>query len=109
MFIFVTIFSSIIGLITIAGFAFVIAMFVSPKLRGKMMSNQIKANKYAVEESKEDIESISTNMADATKDGVEITARAVKEGFKEESIFCKHCGAKIDVDSKFCKHCGKEQ
>ena len=24
-------------------------------------------------------------------------------------VYCKHCGASIDADSKFCKICGKEQ
>ena len=49
-------------------------------------------------------------MADATKDGIETTTRAIKKGFTEEdSIYCKYCGAKIDKDSKFCKSCGKEQ
>lgn len=108
MFIFIIVFSSIVILLTIAGFSFGIALMISPKLRGKFLSSQIKANRYAIEESKEDIESISTNMSNATKEGVEITARAIKEGLLEESIFCKHCGAKIDADSKFCKHCGKE-
>ena len=36
-------------------------------------------------------------------------ARAIKEGFIEDSIFCKYCGSNIDCDSKFCKHCGKKQ
>lgn len=63
-----------------------------------------------MDESKDDIESISTNMANATKDSIEITTRAIKKGFTEkENIFCKHCGSKIDEDSKFCKNCGKEQ
>ena len=48
-------------------------------------------------------------MADATADGLETTVRAIKKGItEEESIFCKHCGAKIDKDSKFCSECGKE-
>ena len=98
------------------GCAFVlsIAMFVSPKLRGKIMSRQVKAMKYMVDESKDDIESISTNMAEATKKGTKITTKAVIEGLKEgfageETIYCKHCGEVIDADSKFCKSCGKEQ
>ena len=90
-------------------FVFVIAMFISPKFRGKMMSRQIKAGKYMMEESKEDIKSISDNMAYATKDGIKTTVGAIKEGLKGESIFCKHCGSSIDADSKFCKKCGKEQ
>ncbi|MBP3920199.1 MAG: zinc ribbon domain-containing protein [Bacilli bacterium] len=91
-------------------FVFVIAQIVSPKFRGKMMSRQMKSVKYMMDESKDDIESISTNMANATKGGIETTARAIKKGFTDEGdIYCKHCGSKIDNDSKFCKICGKEQ
>ena len=63
-----------------------------------------------MDNSKEDIKDISKNMADATKESIETTARAVKKGIiEEESIYCKHCGNKIDKDSRFCKRCGKEQ
>lgn len=102
MFVIVPIF---IGLV----FVFMIAMIVSPKLRGKMMSRQIKATKYMIDESKEDLKSISDNMVYATKDGIKTTARAIKEGFTEDNIYCKYCGSEIDNDSKFCKNCGKEQ
>lgn len=95
-------------------FVFVFAMLLSPKLRGKIMSRQIKAMKHMVDESKDDIESISTNMAEVSKKGTKITNKAVAEGLREgftgeETIYCKHCGEIIDADSKFCKSCGKEQ
>ena len=104
----------IVPILVAAGFVFVIAMMFSPKLRGKFMSKQVKAMKYMVDESKDDIESITTNMADATKTGIKTTTKAVAEGIKEgftgeETIYCKHCGATIDADSTFCKKCGKEQ
>ena len=101
MFIIVSIFIGIV-------FVFVIAMFISPKLRGKMMSREIKAQKYMMDESKEDIRSISNDMAYATKDGIRTTASAIKDGFTQSSMFCKYCGNEIDGDSKFCKTCGKE-
>jgi len=87
----------------------IFVLMFNPKLRGKLMSNQIKATKYMVNESKEDIQDITTNIADATKDGVEITTRAIKNGITQNLMFCKHCGYEIDSDSKFCKKCGKEQ
>ena len=91
----------------------VILMIFSPKFRGKLMSNQIKATKYMMDESKEDIKSVTDDMAYATKDGVKTFASAVssgvKEGLTEEKIFCKYCGSQIDTDSIFCKKCGKEQ
>ncbi len=101
--------SFIIPVIAIGVFVLTFVLMFSPKARGKMMSKQVKATKYMVDESKGDIESISTNMADATKGGIETTVRAIKKGFTEdEGIFCKHCGSKIAKDSKFCSNCGKE-
>lgn len=100
----------VVPIIAIAIFVLVFVLIISPKARGKMMSTQIKATKYMMDESKDDISSISTNMADATKEGIETTVRAIKKGFNEqECIYCKHCGSKIDKDSRFCKNCGKEQ
>ena len=99
----------IVPIFIILVFVFMIATFISPKLRGKIMSNQIKATKYMMDESKQDLKSISDNMVYATRDGLKTTVRAIKEGFTDESIYCKHCGSEIDSDSKFCKMCGKEQ
>lgn len=90
-------------------FVFTFLMIFSPKLRGKMMSKQIKATRYMMNESKDDIKSVTTDFAEATKGGVETTARAIKKGLIDsDKIYCKHCGAEIDKDSKFCKRCGKE-
>ena len=99
------------GTFIIVGLIFILAIIsaISPKFRGKMMSRQVKSMKYMVDESKDDFKSISTNMADATKEGIKTTVRAIKEGLNEEDIYCKYCGSQIDSDSKFCKKCGKEQ
>ena len=101
-------------------FAFIIGFIFSPKLRGKMMSRQVKSLKYMADYSKDDLESAMTTlgnvsvntrskiinenedklkeMADKTanisKDAITTTVGAIKKGIK---------------DSKFCKHCGKEQ
>ncbi len=99
----------VIIIVTVLIFAFTFIIMFSPKVRGKILSRQVKSIKYMLNESKDDIQNISTNMADATKDGIETTARALKKGLTEESIYCKHCGNKIDKDSRFCKICGKEQ
>ena len=97
------------GVIFVAAVVFSLLMAFSPKFRGKMMSKQVKATKYMMDESKGDIQSVSTDMAEATSDAVEISTRAIKKGFtSEESMFCKYCGQKIDKDSKFCNKCGKE-
>lgn len=107
----------------------------SPKFRGKMMSRQVKAQKYMMEESKDDLKKIeehkgevevdskkeildkhegkmkdiSKKEADINKEKVKTYAKAIKEGLEEETIYCKHCGTLIASDSKFCKKCGKEQ
>ena len=100
----------IVPIFIVLVFAFVLLLMFSPKLKGKLMSKQIKATRYMMDESKDDIESISSNMADATKDGIETTTRTIRKGLTENGgIYCKYCGSKIDKDSIFCKKCGKEQ
>ncbi len=115
-------------------FIFIISMIFSPKLRGKMMSRQIKSLKYMADYSKDDIESAMTTLgnvsvntksniineneykikdimdksANMSKDAITTTVSAIKKGIKD-NIYCKYCGELIDKDSKFCKYCGKEQ
>lgn len=69
----------------------------------------IEAKKEIYEENGNDIRAINNMEANYSKDKVKVTARAFKEGFSEGLMFCKHCGAEIDKDSKYCKSCGKEQ
>ena len=116
-------------------FVMMIALMVSPKLRGKLMSKQIKAAKHMMDYSKEDLKDILSTSADIginaekeildnneetmkdnvirkaniNKKGIEITTNSIKEGLNGSKIYCKHCGKLIDEDSKFCKSCGKEQ
>lgn len=126
----------IVPLFILTIFVLAIAMAVSPRLRGKLMSRQIKATKYMFDESKDDLTDIGTtvgnvaantykNIIDAnednlretftkqanmSKDAIETTVRAIKDGItKDASIYCKHCGKPIDPDSEFCKFCGKKQ
>ena len=97
------------GIVFVGIFVLAIVMIFSPKARGKMMSKQVKATRYAVEESEEDIRVITETLADATHDALRDTVAAVKEGLSADTVFCKHCGKPIDADSKFCRECGKEQ
>ena len=70
---------------------------------------QAKAGKYVLDKNKEDLKDIASMHADIQSEAIKKTAEAVKEGISEKKIFCKHCGASIDADSKFCSKCGKEQ
>ena len=130
------IFAVVIFLFSILAIVFAVFAVFSPKLRGKLMSWQVKAAKNMLDESKDDLsdlyntasniaitgkkkvmdehadvmEEISIKEAEIESRGIEIKARALKQGLTNESvIYCKHCGSTIDNDSKFCKICGKEQ
>lgn len=128
------IFISIGAVLFLAVLIFSLMMMFGTKTRAKMLSRQIESISGATNMSKEDIENVLTNLSSATinskkkileenedvlkdikdaetrinKDAIRESARAVKEGFVDSKIYCKHCGASIDSDSKFCKSCGKE-
>ena len=120
----------IIPIIAMAILVIVILSFASPKFGGKIMSRQVKSMKYMLDESKNDLTDLAgttidikknildkneevlrelkTRGANISKDSIEITAKAIKDGLTStDNIYCKHCGASIDKDSKFCKECGK--
>ena len=67
-----------------------------------------KTVKYIQEENKEDLSAIASNSAEMMSDAVTTTASAFAAGMKKTK-FCKHCGEKIDSDSRFCSSCGGEQ
>lgn len=124
----------VVGIFIALVFIFVIAMFVSPKLRGKFMSRQIKAVKHMTDYSKKDIQDIGYNIGDATikaskkivdnnveemediftktasssSKGVAILSKAIKDGIREKKEYCKYCGELIESDSIYCKQCGKK-
>ena len=64
-----------------------------------------KTAKYIQNDNKEDLTDIANTTADITSEAITKVAKSIRE----ETMFCKHCGEKIDANSKFCKHCGKEQ
>lgn len=125
----------LITILVVLTFIFTIALMISPKLRGKWMSNQIEATKHMMEYSKDDLKNILstsksieinaekemldnneeimkdniTKKANINKEGIEITAKAIKEGLSNNKVYCKYCGKLIDSDSKYCKVCGREQ
>ena len=68
----------------------------------------IKSQKRIQQANKEDLTDIASTGADISSVAVTKTVRAIKKGLKD-TMFCKHCGAEIDIDSKFCNSCGGEQ
>ena len=66
-----------------------------------------KTLRYIQEENIEDLTAIANNSAEIMSDAVSKTANAIASGV-QKTMFCKHCGARIDADSTFCSRCGKE-
>ena len=66
-----------------------------------------KTLRYIQEENIEDLTAIANNSAEIMSDAVSKTANAIANGV-QKTMFCKHCGARIDADSTFCSRCGKE-
>ena len=66
-----------------------------------------KTLRYIQEENKDDLTAIAHNSAEIMSDAVSKTANAIANGV-QKTMFCKHCGARIDADSTFCSRCGKE-
>ena len=66
-----------------------------------------KSIKYIQTQNKDDLADIAENTAEITSGMVKTTVRAMNEAMRD-TVYCKHCGATIDSDSKFCSSCGKE-
>ena len=125
----------VIGVLACSIIIFVILSLFSPRVQGKMMSKQIKSVKHMMDYSKDDLKELmkttaktgtiaekeildenedimSSNerrKANIKKEGIEVTARAIKDGLTSNKIYCRYCGTSIESDSRFCKNCGKEQ
>ena len=106
-------------------FIFTIALIFSPKLRGKMMSKQIKATKHMLDYTKDDLQDLMTTSAtmgidtektildknedtlrnnvirkaNINKEGIEITTKAIKDGLSS---------GKDNKNTKYCIECGKK-
>ncbi|MBR2830888.1 hypothetical protein IKE83_00840 [Candidatus Saccharibacteria bacterium] len=96
----------IAGIVFIGFFIFAIAMFFSPKMRGKMIGKQMKATEHmldaagdtmvniaaknakiqraAMEKSKDDLTAINTMKAETEKEAIKTKAGAVREGLLGE-------------------------
>ena len=86
----------------------------------------VKTQKYVVNENKDDLSQLADTNADISQNAAKKLAKRAREGWDEaeeeqsneiiskykksaKTIYCKHCGQKIDEDSRFCKYCGKQQ
>lgn len=54
----------IVPIFVLVIFIFTIMMMISPKLRGKLMSRQVKATRYMMEASKDDLKEMGTMAGD---------------------------------------------
>lgn len=114
-------------------FLFALATIISPKLRGKIMSRQIKsikhmtdysqkyledieynikkahidAEKKIVDKKYSDLESIYTNISSAKNNAVKQTMNAVKEGLDGHK-YCQNCARINKEDATYCDKCGKK-
>ena len=77
--------------------------------RPEMTKMGVKTAKYIQQENKDDFKDIVNTGADIAGDAITKVTRSIKEGLEEEKMYCKHCGALIDADSRFCNKCGQEQ
>ena len=96
------------GGITLIIFSFV-AAFIG--FSTSIAKAQIKAQKYVVTQTKEDLKDVAEIHGEIIEPVSEKAARGAKKGFaqEEEKKFCKMCGLEIDKDAKFCEHCGAKQ
>ena len=76
--------------------------------RPEISKMKTKTIKHIQEENKNDLQDIMTSSAKIASEAVKITTNAINKEL-QKSMFCKHCGKEIDVDSKFCRYCGGEQ
>ncbi|MDY4559399.1 MAG: zinc ribbon domain-containing protein [Eubacteriales bacterium] len=82
-------------ILTVFGFIFPLVMKLAPKI-----------NRAMIEANKDNLQNIIDTVSKATKNS---SVADEEKGTENESVFCRHCGQKIEKDSVFCKHCGEKQ
>ena len=106
---FLTIIPIILMILVPTFFIFVFGMLFSPKFRNKYMERQLKAEREYLIRNEGLIKELEKRNAEIEKIGVGTKARAIKEGFTEDTCYCSSCGQTIDTNSRFCKYCGEKQ
>lgn len=84
-------------------------MFLMIGFRPEIAKMSIESKKYIQQQNQQSLTDIADTNAEIYDDAITHTAGAIKKGLTEDKMYCKHCGAMIDSDSKFCSKCGKEQ
>lgn len=97
----------VVPVLIVCTFIFTFVMILSPKARGKWMARQLEATKYMMEASKDTMKDIgkasaevqhdiikenqdtmketADMQADIHKDAIKTTAKAIKDGLKDEN------------------------
>ena len=75
--------------------------------RPEITKHTIKTIKYIQKENQEELKEIVSTVSEIHLESVTATANAVRDGLSE-TIYCKHCGKRIDLNSQFCKYCGQK-
>ena len=73
----------------------------------EISSRMTKTAKYIQKQNQEDLTEIANTSADIQSEALSKKVKAVKKGLKD-TLYCKYCGAEIDIDSKFCSSCGEK-
>lgn len=75
--------------------------------RSQIVKASLKRAADLQKENREEIADLLSTSAELVRDAIDGKEEKSEEYNIEESMFCKHCGAKIHADSRFCKKCGK--
>ena len=120
----------------IGSFLILVSIFGIPctiiGFRPEISKLTVKTARYIQEENREDLTAVATGTAQIVSGAVSTIATSASDAIarvvsqeqeqrqeqsqeqtqeetQPKTMYCKHCGEKIDADSKFCKACGKEQ
>lgn len=83
------------------------ALGITIGFRPEIAKARAKTLKYIQEENKEELTTIANNNAEIMSGAISQIASTVING-AQNTMFCKHCGKTINIDSTFCSHCGKK-
>lgn len=68
-----------------------IIFFIATSSRKNVLGKMINDMNDVVNENEDILKNLSTKSANISKEGIEIKARAIKDGLTEEKFFCKNC------------------